>query len=42
LGVKKRDVVIVSGAGARTKRVEIVGLSREEVDRRLAAALGGR
>jgi uncharacterized protein len=38
LGLRRPDVRIVSGAGSRDKVVEIVGISRDEVERRLVTA----
>jgi len=35
LGVPKRDIHIAAGATSRNKSVEIAGLSREEIARRL-------
>jgi uncharacterized protein (TIGR00251 family) len=37
LGVAQRDVELVSGETAREKRLRIVGLSLDEVQRRLGA-----
>ena len=39
LGVAKADVQVVGGETSRSKRVAVVGLEAEEVDRRLEAAL---
>jgi uncharacterized protein (TIGR00251 family) len=38
LDLRRPDVRIVSGAGSRDKVVEIVGISRDEVERRLVTA----
>jgi uncharacterized protein (TIGR00251 family) len=38
LDLRRPDVRIVSGAGSRDKVVELVGITRDEVERRLAAA----
>ncbi len=38
LSLPKRDIRLVSGHGARTKIVELTGLTAAETDRRLAAA----
>lgn len=38
LDVRRPDIRIVSGAGSRDKVVELVGISRAEVERRLVAA----
>jgi uncharacterized protein (TIGR00251 family) len=40
LGVSRRDVELVSGAGGRDKVVALSGLGADETDRRLAAAVG--
>ena len=36
LGVKKSQVTLVTGAASREKVFEITGISREDIDRRLA------
>ena len=41
LDLRRPDVRIVSGATSRDKVVELVGLTHEEVERRLTAAQGG-
>ena len=41
LDLRRPDVRIVSGATSRDKVVEFVGLTHEEVERRLTAAQGG-
>ena len=41
LGVRARDVTIVSGERSREKRVEVQGLDEGELKRRLERALGG-
>ena len=41
LNLRRPDVRIVSGATSRDKVVELVGLTHEEVERRLTAAQGG-
>ena len=41
LDLRRPDVRIVSGASSRDKVVELVGLTPEEVERRLAAAQKG-
>jgi hypothetical protein len=41
LGVRARDVTIVSGEHSREKRVEVQGLDEGELKRRLTRALGG-
>ena len=38
LSVRRRDVRLISGHGAREKVVELAGITAEETDRRLAAA----
>ena len=38
MGVERRAVQVVAGVGSRDKVVELVGLSREEAERRLEAA----
>ena len=38
MGVERRAVQVVAGLGSRDKVVELVGLSREEAERRLEAA----
>ena len=38
MGVERPAVQVVSGLGSRDKVVELVGLSREEAERRLEAA----
>ena len=38
LGVAPRDVIVVSGAGARDKIVTVAGLDSAEIDSRLALA----
>jgi len=40
LGLSKSQVRVARGASSRTKQVEIEGITRETLDRRLAAALG--
>jgi uncharacterized protein len=40
LAVPRANVALVSGAGSRTKTVELTGLAPAEVDRRLATAGG--
>ena len=40
LDLRRPDVRIVSGAGSRDKVVELVGITRDEVERRLAAVQG--
>jgi uncharacterized protein YggU (UPF0235/DUF167 family) len=40
LGLRKSQVHVARGAGSRTKQVEFEGITRETLDRRLAAALG--
>jgi uncharacterized protein len=42
LGVPKRDVAIVAGAGGRQKRVRVRGLTASEVRRRLARRADAR
>jgi uncharacterized protein (TIGR00251 family) len=39
LGVAKRDVVVVRGQAARTKLVEVRGISTAQVEERLSRAL---
>ena len=39
LGLKKSQVRVARGASSRTKLVEFEGITRETLDRRLAAAL---
>jgi len=41
LGVPKRSLSISAGAGGRSKRVRVEGLSPEEAGRRLAKSAGG-
>lgn len=41
LDLRRPDVRIVSGAGSRDKVVELVGITRDEVERRLAAVQKG-
>ena len=41
LDLRRPDVRIVSGAGSRDKVVELVGLTLDEAERRLAAAQKG-
>jgi uncharacterized protein (TIGR00251 family) len=41
LDLRRPDVRIVSGAGSRDKVVELVGLTLDEVERRLAAVQKG-
>jgi uncharacterized protein (TIGR00251 family) len=40
LGLPRRDVEIVSGHAARDKVVALVGIDRDETERRLAGAVG--
>lgn len=39
LGVKRRQVTVARGHGARTKQIEVAGISAADAERRLAAAL---
>ena len=41
LGLKRRDVTIVNGTSSRNKTVELVGLTRDEAERRLTNAQKG-
>jgi hypothetical protein len=41
LALKRSQVKVVSGATARLKQVEIVGVDAKEVERRIAAACAG-
>jgi uncharacterized protein (TIGR00251 family) len=36
LGIPQRDIEIVSGETSRTKRVRVVGLSRDEIEAKLS------
>jgi uncharacterized protein (TIGR00251 family) len=36
LGIPQRDIEIVSGETSRTKRVRVVGLSRDQIEARLS------
>jgi uncharacterized protein (TIGR00251 family) len=36
LGIPRRDIEIVSGETSRTKRVRVVGLSRDEIEAKLS------
>jgi uncharacterized protein (TIGR00251 family) len=40
LGIPRKEVQLVTGAGSRTKLVDVHGLSADAVARRLAAAVG--
>ena len=40
LGLPRRDVTVVSGHAARDKIVSLVGISPQELERRLGAAAG--
>jgi len=41
-GVPRSRVTVVRGASARTKTVEVEGVTPEELERRVTAALGAR
>ena len=42
LGVPRRDLELASGQASRDKVIRLVGLPAETVDKRMAAAAGGR
>ena len=42
LGLRRRDVAIVAGHGARDKVVTLIGIDAEELEARLGSVTGGR